>query len=105
MKYPRPAAGPRTQKKRARERAKKPPPPELPYELVMKKLHGQHVWVKVYEPAYARGDEAQALSLGLKPTNRFSRDRGAALERKAPKPKKTANSAQKPSPVGKTHTT
>lgn len=97
MKYPRPAAGPRTQKKRARERAQKPPPPELSHKLVMKQVHGQWVWVKVYPPAYADGDASHRALLGFTPSNRFSRDRGAALKKEAPK---TAKSAPKPSSVG-----
>jgi hypothetical protein len=87
MKYPR-THGPRTQ---AKWKLRKQKPKEIyPFELVEKEVHGQMVCVKVYKPAWAQGDKREFERLGLidPPDNRFARDRAAALERKAKKPKK-----------------
>ena len=77
MKY---SQGPRTKAKRSRNRK---PKFEVPFTVVEKEIHGQLVKVKVYEPAYAQGDRLEQERLGLKEPNRFSRDRGDGLKRKA----------------------
>lgn len=58
--------------------------PEPPYKTVRKKIHGKMMNVKVYEPLYAQPTiDCDGLSPALAEANRFSRDRGRALERKA----------------------
>ena len=38
---------------------------KIPFTMVEKEVHGKAVWVKVYAPAYATGDRAEAERLGL----------------------------------------
>jgi hypothetical protein len=71
VKYPR-THGPRTQKKRAKNK----PLPDPPHERVQKEVHGQLVWVKVYEPAWKLYPEPEPENVGFKlQDNPFMRDR------------------------------
>lgn len=66
--------------KKRRERKAKARMAKIPYQLVQKEVHGQMVWVKVYEPAWAAGDRREAEALGLNAPNPFMRARrGRAL--------------------------
>lgn len=58
--------------------------PEPQHKIVRKKIHGQWVLVKVYESVRINyTEDGSGLDAALKEANRFSRDRGAALEKKA----------------------
>ena len=40
--------------------------PGMKPKLVLKEVHGQSVWVKVYPPRYAQGDREELQGLGFK---------------------------------------